>query len=133
MFERLHTQAAKAYSKKPQPGVGSTPFFTRLSATEQTVSRVRTEEPSASGAQPNLPSDAGKIKRNVSHSSHFLWRNKIFTYLLFHFCWIRIRNNIFGSGSRQNFRIHAVPDPCGSAILLKTILYPWYHTNRGRT
>ena len=66
MFERLHTQAAKAYSKKPQPGVRSTPFFTRLSATEQTVSRVRTEEPSASGAQPNLPSDAGKIKRNVA-------------------------------------------------------------------
>ena len=36
-------------------------------------------------------------------------RNKIFIYLLFHFCWIQ--NNNSGSGSRQKFRIQGVPDP----------------------
>ena len=35
-------------------------------------------------------------------------RNKIFIYLLFHFCWIQ--NNNSGSGSRQKFRIHPDPD-----------------------
>ena len=57
---------AKAYPWKPKPGVRATPFYTRLSAIEQAARKVRTEEPSASGAQPNLPSDAGKIKRNVA-------------------------------------------------------------------
>ena len=41
-------------------------------------------------------------------------RNEIVIYLFICtliFCWIRIRNNNFGSGSRQKCRIHADPDP----------------------
>ena len=41
-------------------------------------------------------------------------RNEIVIYLFICnliFCWIRIRNNNFGSGSRQKFRIHADPNP----------------------
>ena len=66
-FPRLHTQVAKAYPRKPKPGVGATPFYTRLSAIEQAARKVRTEEPSASGAQPNLLPDASKNKRNVKY------------------------------------------------------------------
>ena len=62
------------------------------------------------------------IKKNLSTIFHFLFhtstvlhkvqnskRNNIFSYLLFIFCWIRIRNN--NSGSRQKFLINADPDP----------------------
>ena len=66
-FQRLNTQAAKAYPRKPKPGVRATPFYTRLSAIEQAARKVRTEEPSASGAQPNLLPDASKNKRNVKY------------------------------------------------------------------
>ena len=43
MFERLHTQAAKAYARKPKPGFGASPYFTRHSATEQAAKRMRTD------------------------------------------------------------------------------------------
>ena len=62
MFERLHAQAAKVYARKPKPGAGTAPFYTKPSATEQAAKRQRTDEASASGAQPNLPPDAGKNK-----------------------------------------------------------------------
>ena len=35
MFERLHAQAAKVYARKPKPGAGTAPFYTKPSATEQ--------------------------------------------------------------------------------------------------
>ena len=60
MFERLHAQAAKVYARKPKSGVGTAPFFTRPSVTEQAAKRQRTDEAPASGAQPNSPPDAGK-------------------------------------------------------------------------
>ena len=62
MFERLHAQAAKVYARKPKPGAGTAPFYTKPSVTEQAAKRQRTDEASASGAQPNLPPDAGKNK-----------------------------------------------------------------------
>ena len=62
MFERLHAQAAKVYARKPKPGAGTAPFYTKPSATEQAAKRQRTDEASASGAQPNHPPDAGKNK-----------------------------------------------------------------------
>ena len=70
MFERLHTQAAKAYARKPKPGVGAAPFLTRQSAAEQAAKRVWTDEPSANWAQPNFPPDAGKNEEvNVLYGS----------------------------------------------------------------
>ena len=36
---------------------------------------------------------------------------KVLFICYFTFCWIRIRNNNSGSGSRQKFLIHADPDP----------------------
>ena len=62
MFRRLHAQAAKVYARKPKPGAGTAPFYTKPSVTEQAAKRQRTDEASASGAQPNLPPDAGKSK-----------------------------------------------------------------------
>ena len=59
MFERQHVQAAKAYARKPKPGAGSTPFFTKASASEPAAKKSRTEEPTESGSRPNLPPDAG--------------------------------------------------------------------------
>ena len=62
MFERLHAQAAKVYARKPKLGAGTAPSYTKPSVTEQATKRQRTDEASASGAQPNLPPDAGKNK-----------------------------------------------------------------------
>ena len=66
MFERLHAQAAKVYARKPKPGAGTAPFDSKPSATEQAAKRQRTDEASASAAQPNLPPDAGKNKTSYS-------------------------------------------------------------------
>ena len=71
------------------------------------------------------------IKKNLSTICHFLCHFLFHTSVLqytkprirreirilitgicsFMFCWIQIRNNNSGSGSRQKFRIHADPDP----------------------
>ena len=64
-------------------------------------------------------------KKNLSTICHFLFHTTVlqhtksgiqreitFSFICFFiFCWIRIRNNNFESGSRQKFRIHADTDP----------------------
>ena len=59
MFERQHVQAAKAYARKPKPGAGSFPFFTKQVASEPAAKRTRTGEPTENGPRPNIPPDAG--------------------------------------------------------------------------
>ena len=59
MFTRQHVQAAKAYARKPKPGAGSSPFFTKPVASEPAAKRTRTGEPTESGARTNPPPDAG--------------------------------------------------------------------------
>ena len=59
MFERQHVQAAKAYARKPKPGAGSFPFFTKQAASEPAAKRTRTGEPTENGPRPNIPPDAG--------------------------------------------------------------------------
>ena len=53
MFERQHVQAAKAYARKPKPGAGSSPFFTKPVASEPAAKRTRMGEPTESGARKN--------------------------------------------------------------------------------
>ena len=59
MFERQHVQAAKAYARKPKPGAGSSPFFTKPVASEPAAKRTRMGEPTESGERTNPLPDAG--------------------------------------------------------------------------
>ena len=95
MFERQHVQAAKAYARKPKPGAGSTPFFTKASASEPAAKKSRTEEPTESGSRPNLPPDAGTGAFKKIHV--FEW----FQSLLF--ASQSLKASIFGNCFRSSF------------------------------
>ena len=94
MFERQHVQAAKAYARKPKPGAGSTPFFTKASASEPAAKKSRTEEPTESGSRPNLPPDAGT---GAFKNPCFEW----FQSLLF--ASQSLKASIFGNRFRSSF------------------------------